>query len=90
MKVLSALIVDGVQCPRCNGESRVFNSRDVNGARWRRRRCVQCGHRYSTYEIHAKEYERLKRIDVSQIDAAITVLRTIKTQLGECNGHRQD
>lgn len=84
-----AHIIDAVQCPRCNSQSKVFNSRDVNQARWRRRRCMKCGHRYSTYEIHAEEYERLQQVDVNKIDAAITVLNTIKTQLGDSNGNSE-
>lgn len=84
-----AHIIDSVQCPRCNGESKVIDSRDGESARRRRRECLRCKNRYSTYEIHADEYDRLQviRIDVGQIDAAIATLRAIKTQFGDPNGH---
>lgn len=85
------LIVDSVQCPQCNGESKVIDSRDGETARRRRRECLRCRNRYSTYEIHADEYDRLQafRIDMGQIDAAITTLRAIKAEFGDPNGHRQ-
>lgn len=86
------LIVDGIQCPRCNGESKVIDSRDGETSRRRRRECLSCKHRYSTYEIHAEEYERLQalKVNVKEIDAAIVTLNTIKTQLGATNGHREN
>lgn len=85
-----AHIVDSVQCPACNGESRVIDSRDGETARRRRRECLSCKNRYSTYEIHANEYDRLQvlKIDMGQIDAAIATLRAIKAEFGESNGHR--
>lgn len=42
-----------MRCPKCEGkESRVIDSREVrNGKSIRRRRvCVDCGHRFTTYE----------------------------------------
>lgn len=40
-------------CPacgqRCSGV--VFNTRELDGYRWRRRRCELCGRRFSTVEI---------------------------------------
>lgn len=81
-------IVDSVQCPRCNGESKVIDSRDGETARRRRRECLRCKNRYSTYEIHAEEYDKLQmvKIDAGQIDAAITALQAIKAQYGGSNG----
>lgn len=86
------LIVDGVQCPQCNGESCVIDSRDGEDARRRRRKCNKCSHRYTTYEIHAKNYERMRRfrVDVRQIDSAIATLHEIREQIGTTNGHHQD
>jgi transcriptional regulator NrdR family protein len=85
-------IVDGVQCPKCNGESRVIDSRDGETSRRRRRECLSCKHRYSTYEIHAAEYDRLQvlKIDLGQINAAITTLRAIKLQFEGSNGHHDN
>ena len=42
-----------MRCPKCNcDESRVVDSRpsDNNGAIRRRRECISCGHRFTTYE----------------------------------------
>lgn len=79
----SSTVVDAVQCPKCNGESHVIDSRDGETARRRRRRCDRCRHRYTTYEIHAEEYERIQNLEVStaQIEVAISVLCAIRTQL---------
>lgn len=87
-----AHIVDSVQCPACNGESRVIDSRDGESARRRRRECLTCKHRYSTYEIHAEEYDKLRafKIDLGQIESAISSLRTIKLQFGGSNGTAKD
>lgn len=84
------VIIDSVQCPRCNGESKVIDSRDGESARRRRRQCLRCKNRYSTYEIHAAEYDRLQviKIDMDQLDAAISTLIAIKAQMGDSNGHR--
>lgn len=84
-------IIDSVQCPKCNGESKVIDSRDGETARRRRRECLRCKNRYSTYEIHSDQYDKLRvfKIDMGQIDAAITTLRAIKEEFGDCNGHVQ-
>lgn len=39
-------------CPLCDGVTEVIDSRNApdNSIR-RRRKCIKCGHRYSTYEI---------------------------------------
>ena len=44
-----------MQCPNCGltGVSRVVESRNKDGAIYRRRECTVCGHRFSTMErIH--------------------------------------
>lgn len=83
-----ATIVDSVQCPKCNGESKVIDSRDEESARRRRRRCERCKYRYTTYEIHADEYNRIRRlkVDAAQIEPVITTLRSIAAQFGGANG----
>jgi transcriptional repressor NrdR len=40
-----------VRCPYClEGDSRVIDSREVSGSIRRRRECVRCGQRFTTYE----------------------------------------
>lgn len=87
----------GVHCVKCGSiDSHVIDSRnhEASNARRRRHQCNNCGYRYTTYEVPAEEYEKLQTIkmDVSQIDSVIAVLRMIKTQFRENggNGHRQD
>lgn len=86
-----ATVIDSIQCPRCNGESKVIDSRDGESARRRRRECLRCKNRYSTYEIQAEEYDKLRalKIDMGQIDAAIITLTAIRDEFGDLNGHRQ-
>jgi hypothetical protein len=81
-------IIDSVQCPECNGESKVIDSRDVFEARRRRRECLRCKHRYSTYEIHAEHYNRVVA-NLAQVDSIMETLRA-KVQPGDSNGHRQE
>jgi transcriptional regulator NrdR family protein len=54
-----------VTCPSCLvGETQVLDSRPApcEGTR-RRRRCQRCDHRFSTYEIHADVYKRLRDLE---------------------------
>lgn len=85
----------GLGCPRCGrGNSAVIDSRDSLSGKSRRRRheCLHCGQRFTTYEITATEYERVKaiRIDVAQLDTTIATLRAVKAQFGETNGHAKN
>lgn len=92
MSIMIPKIIDGVQCPNCNGESHVIDSRDGEDARRRRRQCNECKFRYSTYEIHAKDYERMRalQVDVKQLDSAISTLQEIKAYLSNSNGYHKD
>lgn len=83
----------GIHCSNCGScEAHVYDSRNnkVSNARRRRYQCAKCGHRYTTYEIPAEVYERVKsmRIDAAKFDTVITQLRAIKVQFGDSNGHR--
>ena len=41
---------DPERCPHCGGDSRVTDSRPNGPARKRRRACLTCPYRWSTYE----------------------------------------
>ena len=43
-----------MNCPACQTETRVIDSRPVEGSVRRRRVCQQCGHRFTTYERAAE------------------------------------
>jgi hypothetical protein len=40
-----------MNCEKCGGESAVIDSRDIYGTKRRRRECLACKFRWSTYEI---------------------------------------
>jgi hypothetical protein len=46
-----------MKCPKCGGETKVFDSRDVHYGRWRRHECLCCKHRFSTVEIGMDEFK---------------------------------
>ena len=50
-----------LQCPRCQGESGVRDSRPIGRTIRRRRECKQCRWRWSTFELSA-EYMHAVRI----------------------------
>lgn len=41
---------DPEHCPKCNGDSRVVDTRRTPICRWRRRKCLLCGALWRTYE----------------------------------------
>lgn len=53
-----------MKCPLCDHDKvRAVDSRPTTGnAIRRRRRCVKCGHRFSTYEIAGSELEELENL----------------------------
>lgn len=70
----------------------MIDSRDSLSGKSRRRRheCNNCGERFTTYEITAAEYEKIKaiRIDVAQLTTTIATPRALKAQFGDNNnGH---
>jgi transcriptional regulator NrdR family protein len=48
------------ECPTCQGEMRVLDSRYRRNQVKRRRLCIVCGERLTTIEIPAAEYEVLQ------------------------------
>lgn len=52
-------------CPLCGSDdSRVIDSRHISDGSTRRRRvCKGCNIRFSTYELSAEEYDKLKHIE---------------------------
>lgn len=44
-----------MRCPRCKGESRVYDTREAGPIRIRRRACESCGHRFSTAEEYLRD-----------------------------------
>jgi transcriptional regulator NrdR family protein len=62
------------QCPRCGGpKSEVADSRDEAGRLKRRRKCLACGHRWSTVEMPIAAYEAITTAKEALGAAALAV-----------------
>jgi transcriptional repressor NrdR len=46
-------------CPKCNGKTKVVDSRTDEDSTERRRECVECGCRFSTVEVDRDYFERM-------------------------------
>lgn len=61
-----------MKCPRCNALGLTCKDSRPNGETIRRRRrCLNCGYRFTTYEISAEDYRKLKG-EVEGTEALIT------------------
>jgi hypothetical protein len=51
----------GMVCPKCDGDTGVLDTRPrmQNKQLRRRRKCLSCGHRFSTYEVAAEDMQWL-------------------------------
>lgn len=52
-----------MNCPLCGSDSKVWNSRQRDGNVWRRRECLKCRHRWTTYEITERAFKRVERVE---------------------------
>ena len=60
-----------MQCPRCNHpESHVYGSSMFGEARQRYRQCLQCGHRWKSYEEGARPVRSTSASQKPDRDAA--------------------
>lgn len=51
-------------CPMCGSKNNyVKDSRTIGDGTVRRRRYCSCGIRFSTYELTAEEYEKMKQLE---------------------------
>ena len=53
-------------CPKCSSTTHVMECRDLGNRFSRRRYCnnEKCNHRYSTFEVSALDYQRLKEVNI--------------------------
>lgn len=60
----------GIVCPYCGGQSKVYNCRQRGDDFWRRRKCLECGKLFSTWEFYVpnakKHRQRVRRIGGKQ------------------------
>lgn len=53
-----------MNCPRCNSDTqKVIDSRHDGNVINRRRKCLKCGHKWSTMEAHRNTWENLKEAE---------------------------
>lgn len=50
-------------CPKCNGKTKILDSRGGGDSVKRRRLCLECGYRFSTIEIDKDLFERIIKKD---------------------------
>lgn len=60
-----------MNCPICGGKTRVADSIPNEDSTRRRRKCVECKHKFYTVEIDADYYELLKPLDKKALQKAL-------------------
>ncbi len=60
-----------MNCPICGGKTRVIDSIPNEDSVQRRRKCVECKHRFATVEIDADYYETSKPLDKMALQKAL-------------------
>lgn len=50
-----------MNCPLCNGPTSVVDSRPDEESVHRRRKCLDCGHRFGTIELDADLWEKMQQ-----------------------------
>lgn len=54
-------------CPKCDScNTRVINSREGDSHIYRRRKCLDCGHRFTTYEYEAEKIYTIAELMVAK------------------------
>lgn len=75
--------MSGVRCPECRGpRSQVLETRQGPGDySRRRRRCLGCGEKYTTYEVAANEFDAIGTI--TNIDKLVSVAKRLRDAVAE-------
>ena len=75
-----------MQCPKCNAYGLACSdSRPYNETIRRRRRCLNCGYRFTTVEISVEDYHKLKGKE-ADADGVLSNLEEILTRVRELRG----
>lgn len=69
-------------CDKCHGQTKVINSRGSRGSVRRRRECLACRHRFTTYEGRAVP----SQAEVATAHEAVTRIIAILTNAGLLGG----
>jgi len=72
-------------CEKCNNPTKTIDSRYNNGKVKRRRECLKCGYRFTTYELPKSRLWSEKEVDTIQFIKKISLilnekLESIKTE----------
>lgn len=70
-----------VLCPKCQREGRIFDTRLHGQLRWRRRECLKCGERWSTWEVGGDDEVRNTLTKNDQYRQAIADIRAVLGRL---------
>ncbi len=79
-------------CPKCGAyERKIIDSRDraKSNAKYRRCECLECGHRYTTFEIPEKQlYEMAEKLFASKLKKSISdkLSQVVDEELSEKKG----
>lgn len=75
-----------MQCPKCNAYGLACSdSRPYNETIRRRRRCLNCGYRFSTVEISIEDYHKLKENEAEAAEV-LSNLEEILSKVIELRG----
>lgn len=78
--VIPKKIMDIDHCPECGHKTKVMDSRNYKTGRYRRRMCLKCGYRYTTWETMRRD---LNKRDFEMIDTLINDLIKIRNRMRE-------
>ena len=78
-----------MQCPKCKAHGLAcHDSRPYNETIRRRRRCLNCGYRFSTVEISIEDYHKLKENEAETADV-LSNIEEILTKVRELRGNSE-
>lgn len=83
--------IDVKYCNKCHSETVVIDSRDEDGYVLRRRKCVSCGHRYSTVEFLKEDFDKVMKSvrTIREIADKMNTL-SLSTELANINKIERD
>jgi len=67
---------------KCGGETKIVNSRRKEGNIWRRRECLECGERFTTWETNDNFHKQVKQMDYMR-EKMLNIAHHIQRILGE-------
>ncbi len=75
-----------MQCPYCSSETKVLESRAAEGSMRRRRECLQCENRFTTYEKAVFQFYVLKKDGREEPFQTAKITSSIRRALGKEEG----